>query len=162
MPAEFGLVVSQGIGKIAKRVPELIEDATNPLPGASRLLIHRLLEHLKELDRQADEIGELSTKARDISNRSRRRISANKVSWMRGQTPAFCHASSRRQRTVPEPQHIFCGSRFHGVPERSAYTMPVSTARSGIGLRPRIAGCVNLAPAIMARSVPTVRRLRVL
>ena len=79
---------------------------------------------------------ELSTKARDISSRSRRRISASKVSWMRCHTPAFCHASSRRQHTVPEPQPISCGSRFHGVPERSTYTMPVSTARSGIGLRP--------------------------
>lgn len=55
--AEFGLVVPQGIGNIARRVPELIEDATNPLPGTFRLLIQRLLEHLKELDRQADEIG---------------------------------------------------------------------------------------------------------
>jgi MlaC protein len=51
-------------------------------------------------------------------------------------TPAFCHASSRRQHTVPEPEPISCGSRFHEVPERSTCTMPVSTAPSGIGLRP--------------------------
>ncbi len=37
-------------------VPELIEDATNELPGTFRLLIDRLLEHLKLLDRQVDEI----------------------------------------------------------------------------------------------------------
>lgn len=55
--AEFGLVVPQGIGNIARQVPELIEDGTNELPGSFRLLIQRLLDHLKELDRQADEIG---------------------------------------------------------------------------------------------------------
>lgn len=54
--AEFGLIVPQGIGHIAKRVPELIEDASNELPGAFRLLAQRLLDHLKELDRQVDEL----------------------------------------------------------------------------------------------------------
>ena len=54
--AEFGLVIPQGIGHIAKRVPELIEDASNELPGAFRLLVQRLLEQLKEFDRQVHEI----------------------------------------------------------------------------------------------------------
>ncbi|WP_367395213.1 IS110 family transposase [Cupriavidus sp. Agwp_2] len=54
--AEYGLVVPQGIAYIALRVPDLIEDATNDLPGAFRQLIDRLLEHLKLLDRQVDEI----------------------------------------------------------------------------------------------------------
>jgi transposase len=54
--AEFGLVIPQGIGHIAKRVPELIEDASNELPGSFRLLVQRLLEHLKELDRQVGEM----------------------------------------------------------------------------------------------------------
>jgi transposase len=53
---EFGLVIPQGIAHIAKRVPELIEDASNELPGAFRLLIERLMNHLQELDRQAQEI----------------------------------------------------------------------------------------------------------
>lgn len=53
---EFGLIVPQGIGYIATRVPELIEDGANELPGAFRLLIQRLLDHLKELDRQVDEL----------------------------------------------------------------------------------------------------------
>jgi len=53
---EFGLVIPQGIAHIAKRVPELIEDASNELPGSFRLLIERLMEHLKELNRQALEI----------------------------------------------------------------------------------------------------------
>jgi transposase len=54
--AEFGLIIPQGIANIAERVPELLEDATNELPGSFRLLVQRLMEHLKELDRQAGEI----------------------------------------------------------------------------------------------------------
>jgi transposase len=54
--SEFGLVIPQGITHIAQRVPELIEDASNELPGQFRLLIQRLLDHLKELGRQAAEI----------------------------------------------------------------------------------------------------------
>jgi len=53
---EFGLIVPQGIGYIASRVPELIEDADNELPGAFRVLIQRLLDHLKELGRQVEEL----------------------------------------------------------------------------------------------------------
>lgn len=53
---EFGLIVPQGIGHIATRVPGLIEDGANELPGAFRLLIQRLLDHLKELDRQVQEL----------------------------------------------------------------------------------------------------------
>ena len=56
--AEFGLIIPQSIGYIATRAPELIEDASNELPGAFRLLVQRLLDHLKELDRQ---VGELET-----------------------------------------------------------------------------------------------------
>ena len=53
---EFGLIIPQGIGYIATRVPDLIEDASNELPGAFRVLVQRLLSHLKELDRQVDEL----------------------------------------------------------------------------------------------------------
>lgn len=53
---EFGLIVPQGIGYIAGRVPELIEDASNDLPGSFRLLVQRMLDHLKELGRQVDEL----------------------------------------------------------------------------------------------------------
>lgn len=52
---EFGLVIPQGIYNIAKRVPELLEDASNELPLAFRQLIERLTAHLKELDRQVKE-----------------------------------------------------------------------------------------------------------
>lgn len=53
---EFGLVIPQGIVNIAKRVPALIEDANYELPGSFRLLIDRLVTHLKELDRQVGEL----------------------------------------------------------------------------------------------------------
>jgi hypothetical protein len=79
---------------------------------------------------------ELSTMARAISSWPRDRSSANSVSWMRCQTPASCHATRRRQQAVPDPQPISCGSRFQAMPERSTNTMPVRTARSGVGLRP--------------------------
>jgi len=59
---EYGLVVPQGIAHIAQRVPALIEDADNELPGSFRLLIQRLLEHLKLLQQQVEEI-ELQIKA---------------------------------------------------------------------------------------------------
>lgn len=52
----YGLVVPQGIAYIAQRVPPLIEDAENELPGNFRLLIQRLLDHLKALQEQVDEI----------------------------------------------------------------------------------------------------------
>ncbi|MEA3103245.1 MAG: transposase [Caballeronia mineralivorans] len=54
--SEFGLVIPQGITYIARRVPELIEDAANDLTGSFRLLVERLIEHLKELDRQVREL----------------------------------------------------------------------------------------------------------
>ena len=53
--AEFGLIIPQGIAHITGRVPELIEDALNELTGQFRLLIERLLQHFKELDRQVEE-----------------------------------------------------------------------------------------------------------
>jgi len=59
---EYGVVVPQGISNISLRVPDLIEDATNDMPGAFRQLIERLLEHLKLLDQQVGEI-EMQIKA---------------------------------------------------------------------------------------------------
>jgi transposase len=69
---EFGLIVAQGIGYIALRVPELIEDAERDLPGSFRVLVQRLLDHLKELGRQVDEIEtQIQTwhRASDLSSR---------------------------------------------------------------------------------------------
>lgn len=54
--AEFGVTIPQGISHIAKCMPEIIEGAENDLPGSFRLLIARLTNHLKELDRQVTEL----------------------------------------------------------------------------------------------------------
>lgn len=55
--AEFGLVIPQGIVHIAQRVPELLEDASNELPGSFRMLVQRLLDRLKDLDYQVNAVG---------------------------------------------------------------------------------------------------------
>ena len=54
--AEFGLIIPQGIHHIARRMPEILEDADNELSGPMRALLARLLEHLQELNRQAQEL----------------------------------------------------------------------------------------------------------
>ena len=54
--AEYGIVIAKGIGHITKRVTEILEDGENDLPGSFRLLIARLTDHFKELDRQVDEL----------------------------------------------------------------------------------------------------------
>jgi len=54
--SEFGLIVPQGIGHITKRVPALLDEAKEELPGAFRELMLRLLDHFKELDRQVSEM----------------------------------------------------------------------------------------------------------
>ncbi len=79
---------------------------------------------------------ELSTTARVRSNSPRRCNSASRTVCNRVQTPARCQRTRRRQHVVPEPQPISRGSMFHGNPLRSTKRMPVSTARSGMGLRP--------------------------
>jgi transposase len=65
-----------GINNIAKRLPNILEDGENDLPGVFRQLLQRLGDHLKELDRQVDELSgqiqlwhkenELSLKLADI------------------------------------------------------------------------------------------------
>lgn len=54
--SEFGIVMPQGIHSIAKRMPDILEDAENGLPGTMRRLLERLNKHLKELDRQVEEL----------------------------------------------------------------------------------------------------------
>jgi len=60
--AEFGVIVPKGLAHIALRVPELLEDASNELPGAFRVLVQDLLEQLKGLSKQVSEL-ELRIKA---------------------------------------------------------------------------------------------------
>ncbi|HSV84840.1 MAG TPA: IS110 family transposase [Ramlibacter sp.] len=50
--AEFGLVLPKGLHKVMEQLPDVIEDATNELPGAARHLLLRLYEQLRELDAQ--------------------------------------------------------------------------------------------------------------
>ncbi|WP_270792890.1 IS110 family transposase [Aeromonas sp. QDB21] len=56
--AEYGLLIPQGIAHIGKRVPEFLEDSENGLPGTFRQLLMRLHEHLKELNKQVNELEE--------------------------------------------------------------------------------------------------------
>ena len=54
--SEFGIVIAKGIGHIGKRVPEILEDGENALPGMMRQLLRRLGENLKEMDEQVSEL----------------------------------------------------------------------------------------------------------
>ena len=79
--AEFGIVIPQGIGHIAKRLPEILEDGENALPGMMRELIERLGENLKDMDKQVGKLerqiklwhreNEPSRKLEAIAGRSR-------------------------------------------------------------------------------------------
>lgn len=53
---EYGVVIPQGISHIAKRLPEILEDGENGLPGQFRTLLQRLGENLKEMERQVGEL----------------------------------------------------------------------------------------------------------
>jgi len=54
--AEFGIVFAKGVHWVTKKMPEILEDAENGLPGMSRELFNRLLAHFRELDRQVKEL----------------------------------------------------------------------------------------------------------
>ncbi|MBV6271862.1 IS110 family transposase [Alcaligenaceae bacterium CGII-47] len=54
--SEFGLVLPVGISSVYQRVPILLDQAKGELPGMFQELIWRLLEHLKDLDRQVNEL----------------------------------------------------------------------------------------------------------
>ena len=45
-------MIPQGISQIAKRLPDILEDGDNELPGSFRQLLARLNEQLQHLDRQ--------------------------------------------------------------------------------------------------------------
>lgn len=53
---EFGIVIPRGMTHIAKRIPEILEDAENGLTDPFRRLLARLSEHLQELHRQVAEL----------------------------------------------------------------------------------------------------------
>jgi len=53
---EFGLIIPKGISQIAPRIPDILEDGDNGLPGLFRDLISRLLTHFNDLHRQVLEL----------------------------------------------------------------------------------------------------------
>jgi transposase len=54
--AEFGIVIPKGIWHIAKRLPEILEDGENGLPGMMRELLQRLGANLQDMDKQVREL----------------------------------------------------------------------------------------------------------
>ena len=56
--SEYGITLPQGISHVANRLPEIIEDAENDLPGLFRGLLQRLVAHLRELNHQVRELEE--------------------------------------------------------------------------------------------------------
>jgi transposase len=70
---EYGLVVPQGIAYVTQRVPNLIEAAGDQLPMVFRQLIDRLLEHLRILQRQVEEV-EVQIKAWHRANEASTRL----------------------------------------------------------------------------------------
>jgi transposase len=52
--SEFGIIMPQGLRAIAKRMPEILEDTENGLPGTMRRLLERLNDHLKALEHQVN------------------------------------------------------------------------------------------------------------
>ncbi|MFZ0469802.1 MAG: IS110 family transposase [Thiogranum sp.] len=54
--AEYGITLPQGISHVTKQLPGIVENAENDLPGVFRELLIRLGAHLRELDRQVQEL----------------------------------------------------------------------------------------------------------
>ena len=60
--SEFGIILPQGIGQLYRRVPDILADGDNALPGPMRALLRSLLAQLKGLDQQVAELkGEILT-----------------------------------------------------------------------------------------------------
>jgi hypothetical protein len=79
---------------------------------------------------------ELSTTAREKSNRSAPRSFASNTSCNRRQTPRRCQCFSRRQQVMPEPQPISLGNISQGIPDFRTNRIPVSTRLLHSGFRP--------------------------
>lgn len=73
--SEFGIIIPQGIKSIAKRMPDILEDGENGLPGTMRKLLERLNDNLKEMDRQVAEL-ELQIKLWHANNEASRKLEA--------------------------------------------------------------------------------------
>jgi transposase len=53
---EFGIILPEGIGQLYRRVPDILADGDNALPGTMRALLRRLLAQLRALDQQVAEL----------------------------------------------------------------------------------------------------------
>ena len=53
---EYGIKLPLGLSHITKRLPAILEDGENELPGVFRQLLQRLADHLKGLDCQVKEL----------------------------------------------------------------------------------------------------------
>jgi transposase len=73
--AEFGIVMPKGITAVFNRVPEILEEAENGIPGTLRNLLQRLTEHLKELDKKVDEL-ETEINHWHLNNENSRKLAA--------------------------------------------------------------------------------------
>jgi transposase len=71
--SEFGRIVPQGIGHITKRVPMMLDAVNDELPRAFCQLVQRMLDHLKDLDRQVGEM-EVQIQAWHRSNALSRKL----------------------------------------------------------------------------------------
>lgn len=69
--SEFGIVMPKGIASLGRRMPEILADAENGLPGSSR----ELFAHFKELSRQVEEL-ERQIKAWHRENSASQRLEA--------------------------------------------------------------------------------------
>ncbi|MFA6014374.1 MAG: IS110 family transposase [Gallionellaceae bacterium] len=73
--SEFGIVIPQGIKSIGKRMPDILEDGENSLPGTMRKLLERLNDNLKEMDRQVTEL-EVQIKLWHANSEASRKLEA--------------------------------------------------------------------------------------
>lgn len=73
--AELGIVVPKGISYIERKIPEVLENAENSLPGVSRELFTRLLKHFRHLDYQVKEL-EVQIKAWHREDAASQRLQA--------------------------------------------------------------------------------------
>lgn len=71
--AEYGVVEAAGIRHLFERLPEILEDGENGLPGVFRQLLQQLGDHLKHLDREVQTL-DRQIDAWHRSNASSRRL----------------------------------------------------------------------------------------
>jgi transposase len=72
---EFGIVIPKRICALREKLPAILEDAENELPGTSRELFARLFDHFCELDRQVKEL-ETQIKAWHRQSEASKRLEA--------------------------------------------------------------------------------------